>query len=307
MTEQNATSPPLPRVSPSRGKDRELWVGVFVILGMVAVLGALFALTDPATFRSRYIVTTVLADAGGIRRGDSVQMRGVNIGRVQRFRMVPEGVAIRLEIEGQYDIPSDSHVELKSGSLFGAMVAEIIPGESTQRLRGGATLPGSTEAGVLDTAGTLADKAETLMSQAQRLLSDGTVKDVQASAGELRQLLKDLSQLTAEQRNELRDLTGSLRKASAGVERATGPELERSVKRVDSLTQRLDGTAASLDRSSKSLETVLGRLERGEGTLGRLATDDSLYDNLNKAALNINKLTEDIRKQPKRYLKLSLF
>ena len=40
----------------------------------------------------------MVPDAGGVRRGDPVQMRGVNIGRVVGFGMVPEGVEIRLEL-----------------------------------------------------------------------------------------------------------------------------------------------------------------------------------------------------------------
>ncbi len=51
----------------------------------------------------------------------------------------------------------------------------------------------------------------------------------------------------------------------------------------------------------------MGRIDRGEGTLGKLTRDDKLYNNLNEAAVNFSKLTEDIRKQPKRYLKLSFF
>ena len=42
-------------------------------------------------------VLTAVTDAGGLRRGDPVQMRGVNIGRVVGFDMAPNGVEIRLE------------------------------------------------------------------------------------------------------------------------------------------------------------------------------------------------------------------
>ena len=79
MTEKDAL--PLP---PSRGQSREAMVGLFVILGVAAVLITLYTLTDAAMFRGRYFVRTLVPDAGGIRRGDPVQMRGVNIGRVQR-------------------------------------------------------------------------------------------------------------------------------------------------------------------------------------------------------------------------------
>ena len=98
----------LPVLPPSRARDRQLWVGVFVILGMAAILVAFFTLTDAALFRGRYKIQTIVKDAGGIRRGDPVQMRGVNIGRVTAFKIVPEGVAVTLELEGEYLVPTDS-------------------------------------------------------------------------------------------------------------------------------------------------------------------------------------------------------
>ena len=99
---------------PIKGGNQTLWVGVFLILGMICILAALFILTDAAIFRGRYIVTTNVPDAGGIRRGDPVQMLGVNIGRVQRFKIDPKGVSIRLELEGEYDVPADSTVLLRA-------------------------------------------------------------------------------------------------------------------------------------------------------------------------------------------------
>jgi len=80
---------------PVKGGNQTLWVGVFLILGMICILAALFILTDAAIFRGRYIVSTNVPDAGGIRRGDPVQMLGVNIGRVQRFKIAKDNVEIR--------------------------------------------------------------------------------------------------------------------------------------------------------------------------------------------------------------------
>src|SRR3972149_4048993 len=82
------------------------------------------------------------------RRGDPGQMRGVNIGRVLRFQIGKEGsVAVQLEIEGEYGVPADSHVELKSSGILGGMVAEVVPGTSDRRLRTGGTPAGSSEEG----------------------------------------------------------------------------------------------------------------------------------------------------------------
>src|SRR5262245_27599161 len=98
----------------SRGHDRELWVGLFVFVGIVIGVVLLYVLTDPSAFRGRYHITTMVPDAGGIRKRDPVTMRGVVIGRVMDFRIQKEKVAVQLEVEGEYPIPKGSVVEIKA-------------------------------------------------------------------------------------------------------------------------------------------------------------------------------------------------
>lgn len=305
----------LPAAPPARGKDREAIVGLFVIVGIIAILTALFTMTDASVFRGRYVVTTHVPDAGGIRRGDPVQMRGVNVGRIQSFRISSQGVAIALEIEGEYPIPADSRVELRSSGPLSGMVADVAPGTSPTMARGGSVLEGAVGKGFFDEAGKLADESKNVLSRMQTLLSEKTIANVETSGQQLSGLLKDLSEIAAKQKHELAALTASLRRNAEGLEKATtGPELDDAIKRVDNVAKRLETLSESLDRSSKSAETILGRMERGEGTFGKLSKDDSLYRNANEAVVNLNqtvqemrRLTEDIRKQPKRYLKLSFF
>ena len=297
------------------GQNRELWVGVFVIVGLISVLGALLVFTDAATFRGRYIVTTLVPNAGGIRRGDPVQLRGVNIGRVQRFKIGQDNVAIRLEIEGEYGMPADSHVELRSSGLLGGLVADIVPGSSAQEAHDGTVLTGRIENTFSGVAQKLTGKVENAIDRVERLLSDQAISNVHDASGELKALLQQLSIAISDERKELAGISTSLgrsldsmERSAAFLEKTTGaPEIERTLKRLDSLSARIDTASAALERSSGSLETVMQRIEKGEGTLGKLTRDDALYDNLNQAAASFNKLTEDIRKNPKRYVKLSLF
>jgi phospholipid/cholesterol/gamma-HCH transport system substrate-binding protein len=305
MADQTETSTPMPA---SRGKYREVWVGLFVILGTLITLITLMTLTNPSMFRGRYVVTTNVQDAGGIRKGDPVVLRGVNIGRIQGFYITSSGVAITLEIEGEYSIPVGSHVELRQNSVLGSVYADVVPGTSTQMMKNGESLPGSRPAGLYDAMGELKDDAQGVLTQARSALSPETVGNIQSSAKEMNQLLAELRSLTSEQRKELRDLTASLKKTAQDIDGLAGrPEFDRSIKRLDTLSARLEDSTASLKRSGDSLETVLARIERGEGTLGKLSKDEALYNNLNEAVGNINKLVDDVRKQPKKYLKLSLF
>jgi phospholipid/cholesterol/gamma-HCH transport system substrate-binding protein len=296
-------------VQPTRSPRREVQVGVFVLAGILAVVAALFILTDPGTFRGRYYVSTVVKDAGGIRQRDPVQQNGVNIGRVDDLRLTPQGVAMRLEIEGRYKFPVDSRVQLAANGLLGEMVAEIHPGSSARLAQSGDVLAsGDATGGLSGQAQQLGDKADTLLTSANAMLNRQTVGAVQASAQELQTLLNSLSVMAAEQRSQLNALSGSLNRSARGVEgAATRPELARAIARTDSISLQLDQATRQLNQSTASMAVVLGRLERGEGTMGKLMTDDSLYVNLNSTLTNLNQLTNDIRANPKKYLSVSVF
>jgi phospholipid/cholesterol/gamma-HCH transport system substrate-binding protein len=303
-------------VQPTRSPRREVQVGIFVLAGILAVLAALFILTDPGTFRGRYYVTTIVRDAGGIRSRDPVQLSGVNIGRVADLKLTPQGVRMRLEVEGKYHFPDDSKVRLTATGLLGDMVADVLPGTSrTPADQGDVLASVEQDQGLTGTASDLAGtarqvggRADTLLMRANVLLNPQAINSMHTSAGELQAMLGSLQALAADQRAQLSALSASLRRSAAGIEgAATRPELARAIARTDSLTARLDAATGQLHQASTSLAVVMGRMERGEGTLGKLSKDDSLYNNLNSAVSNLSQLTNDIRANPKKYLSVSVF
>jgi phospholipid/cholesterol/gamma-HCH transport system substrate-binding protein len=295
-------------MAPMRTPRREVHVGIFVIVGVLAVLAALFVLTDPGTFRGRYHVTTVVQDAGGIRKGDPVRLKGVNVGRIRDFQIEEDGVRMFLELQGQYPIPADSRISVVSGGLLQSMVAEVIPGRSDQPLRDGAELVSVDTESMTATAERLGGSADTLLMRANLLLSQQTIGAVGASAQQMQELLTELTAFTAEQRVQMAALTTSLRRSAVGLEAsATRPELARAIARTDSMTMRLDAASGSLQQASASLAALTSRVEGGEGTLGRLTTDDELYRNLNAAVTSLNELTADIKANPRRYINVSVF
>jgi phospholipid/cholesterol/gamma-HCH transport system substrate-binding protein len=295
-------------MAPMRTPRREVHVGIFVIVGVLAVLTALFVLTDPGTFRGRYHVTTVVQDAGGIRKGDPVRLKGVNVGRIRDFQIEEEGVRMFLELQRQYPIPADSRISVVSGGLLQSMVAEVIPGQSDQPLRDGAELVSVDTETMTATAERLGGSADTLLMRANLLLSQQTIGAVGASAQQMQELLTQLTAFTAEQRVQMAALTTSLRRSAVGLEAsATRPELARAIARTDSMTLRLDAASGSLQQASASLAALTARVEGGEGTLGRLTTDDELYRNLNAAVTSLNELTADIKANPRRYINVSVF
>ena len=303
----------LERDAPRWRGGREVRVGLFVLIGAAASLWILFLTTDPATFRGRYMVTTTVPEAMGLRKGDPVQMRGVNIGRVHDFGLSrdTEDVVVVLEIEGEWRIPEGSQTQIVTPGLMAPKTVMVIPGTGAGDLRAGANLPGTALKGLMDDTEALGAKGERLLDQMTALLSDSTIARIGGSARGLEEVLEELSGLIGSQREELEGLIGALNRTAEGFADVTGPELRddigSTVSQADSLMSRLALTSARVDRAAASLETVLGRMERGEGTLGQLSTNDSLYTGLTETVESVRLLLDDLRENPGRYINLSIF
>ena len=140
-----ASGEQLEDVVPQQAGKRQVRIGVFVIVGLIATVYLLYLLTDPATFRNRYKVTTTVDNVMGLRKGDPVQMRGVNIGQVNDFEMgrTGEDVVIILEVEGQWLIPEGSSARLVSPGIMAPRTVEVLPGPGPGTIGSGGALPGT--------------------------------------------------------------------------------------------------------------------------------------------------------------------
>ncbi|MEQ1855962.1 MAG: MlaD family protein [Longimicrobiales bacterium] len=290
---------------------REARVGLFVLLGLVSFIVVIFWMTDPATLRGRYMVVTTVDNAGGVRAGDPVQMQGINIGRVNGFEMIPNGpIYITLEIEGEWQIPQGSRTEMGESGLFGGRTLMVIRSASADYVSEWDTLPGEgAAAGLLGSVGELSAQAGSVLSSIDSLLNAETVGSVQQTIRDLDDLILGLSRVTEDQRATLSRLTESLARSAEGIETAAaaGPDVASAIARADSAMAMLASASENIDAVSSSLRTVLGRIEAGEGTLGRLSTDDALYTNLSAAAASLDSLLQDLQANPNRYINISIF
>ena len=307
--DQRLSDDEIMRAVPPTPRAREFRVGIFVVLGIAGFFTILFMMTSPGTFRGRYMVATHVDDAQGIRKGDPVRMRGINIGRVYGFELQPEGgVVITLEVEGDWPIPAGSRTELQSMGFLGGMVVSVVPGDGGGSVGPREVIPGRTIGGVLDSAGDLATDASDVFGRIQALLSDSSVAGTGAAVTHLRDVLSDLSELTEGQAAQIQSLTESLKRSAENVEGITGAdEWMRTLASAEVTLATLDRTSSAMEETIASLNTIVARMESGEGTLGRLSTDDSLYESLDAAAVSLRELLDDVKANPGRYLKIEVF
>jgi phospholipid/cholesterol/gamma-HCH transport system substrate-binding protein len=124
---------------------------------------------------------------------------------------------------------------------------------------------------------------------------DAVVARVQAGEGTLGVLTKDESIA-----REMKSVSSTLDELAKKLQRGEGSA--GKLLKDDEFYRKLNNAADRFD-------AFMQRLEHGEGTAGRMARDPELYNNLNSAAKEMRALVEDVRKDPRKYLrvKVSLF
>ena len=300
---------------PEQAGKRQVRIGMFVLGGLIATLYLLFLLTDPATFRGRYQVTTTVDNAMGLRRGDPVQMRGVTIGQVHDFELGAQGedVVIILEVEGEWLIPEGSTTQLVTPGLMAPRTVEVLPGPGPGTIGRGGTMPGIAVRGLLDDTETLGEKGQIALDRIAELLSPKNLDALGGSADGLNTLLGELSDLVESERVNLTELIQSFNRAADGLAEITGDgaelgeDLASAMAQADSLMGRLNATSESIGGAVASLQTILTRMENGEGTLGQLSVNDTLFTGLAAAVESARLLLDDLRENPGRYINFSIF
>jgi phospholipid/cholesterol/gamma-HCH transport system substrate-binding protein len=273
-----------------------------VIAAGVFIWGYFFLVGDPIGVSGDEVVVR-MEDGAGLSRGNPVQLNGVQVGTVRSVRLDPPGVVVEIKIDDDIRLPADTRA-LAQADMFGTKSITLLPGDALVALEGGDTITGVVRQPLPELATELGTHADELMASADSLLSPQAVGDLKATAAVLpataRQLRDAFTELTAAA-TAIRRMAEEMEGARAGqATTETLTELRTSARAATV-------TLTTMDRSLQSLESVLGKVDRGEGTLGRLVNDTTLYSELEATLREVRSLTADVRANPKRFLSVEIF
>ncbi|NIR42819.1 MAG: MCE family protein [Gemmatimonadetes bacterium] len=292
-----------------RRRKYELWIGLLVLVASALLIWGYFWLTGQPLGERGYTVVVEMPNAGGLEKGDIVSMSGVDVGVVRSVQLAgPNHVVARLWLQRDVELPRDSRAVLQSAGVFGDVLVSLRPGSASELAADGDTLAFATAPSLLDVAGDLGDQAEQALRQVNALLADSTVEDVHGAVAALPGTIRGLERLAREGGSEFEELSRSLRETAETLRGAVGnANVEKLIADLEDTAAKLSETADSFLDSAESLASIAAKIDSGEGTLGLLVNDPGLYEDLRAATRNVSSLTEDIRLNPGRYIKISVF
>lgn len=300
---------------------REVKIGIFAVAMIGVAWGGIRFLKGFDILGGNTEYYAAYDQINGVQSASPIMMKGVKIGTVTGIAFDPakgDKVVLRLTIKRQYRIPEDSEAKIVSNGLMGAKAIEVAYGASPVYLHGGDTLRSGRDRDLMDVAGSELDFLKQRLSQVtsdltrtldnvNRLLEANT-DNITGTLGHLNDLSGDLASLLSAEQQHLRTAIGGLAEFSGMLGENAG-RVDSIVGNLNSFTAQLaeEQLARKLGQAADDLTSLLARIERGDGTVGRLMTDPQLYESLNEATGNLAVLLEDLKKYPARYVHFSLF
>lgn len=279
-------------------------LGALTILAVGLFVFGLYYLLGSPLLKGGMDVVVMMESGGGLKRGDRVTLQGVNVGAVRSVQLNgPQGVSAVLRLNDDLPLPADTRASVR-GDVFGAHTVELLPGTAMVKLEPGDTLRGMNEPALTETAAELSTTAQSVLIRADSLLSPSAVADIHATAA----ILPSSAEQLRAAFTELRLAAAALKRTTESLDQAnTGPALAAAIGRIDETARAMTAVASQMERSLAPLHSVFTKLDQGQGTLGRLVNDTSLYAELNGAARELRALTADIKANPKRYVTIEVF
>lgn len=326
-------------------KKREALVGAVVILGVAAgIAGSIWLKGGRGS--GGQVVRAVSPDAGRTMAGATVAFRGVDVGRVQRVGIAPGGDAVLIEMIVSRDLalPAGAAVLLAPESMFGDWQAEIVdpddfPGRVFLERPDLDALPGAALPDVsrlTSTADEIARNLAVISDRFRIAFTEETAESLRRAIDNISAVSDGLAEVVGQQASRFDDLASGVDQSAQDLG-AAARAARLSFERIDAIVQNAGVDAAVTDAAAAAVnvraftedagavlddlqaavqraDSVFARLDRltaaveaGEGSLGRLASDPALADGAEEALAEIKALLADIRENPGRYLRFSVF
>lgn len=294
-----------------RDRGAEVQVGALVILTAVIFVAGLFWISGSPFRGPTMRVSGLAVDAGQITPDSKVFLRGVEVGNVDAVRLEAQQVLLTMTLYAGVELSADTRGVIKPAGFLGAQLVELMPGVSGPALAEGDTITLGRSSDLMSLASNLGDETGVLLGRLESVLSERMVENMNASSEAFTSTMRELESLMATEREAIHGMLANMETASGQLAALAGSdELDRSLANLDTLSSRLAAASESFDETSTSLATITSRLEQGEGSLGKMMTDEDLYDgltetlaNLRAASEEIALLMQDVRERPDRYLK----
>ena len=269
-------------------------------------------LTNYKTFYVQY------DNVEGLVNSAPVTINGLTVGKVSEIKFLDTTgkIQVSLQIKSDFPFSKTSIASIYEPGLIGGKQIMITPNFKDNTIaETGLTLKGDIKPGlttlVAQRLTPLQEKVEKMVVSADGLLKNvnsildaktkqsikSSIVSLDSTLIQFKKASKNVNEMLAENKGKFNSTMTNVDKASANFSKIS-----------DSLTKvNIGQTVKNLEKTLASVDKIMADVQSGRGTLGKLAKDETMYNNFAKTSKELELLLQDLRLNPTRYVNVSLF
>lgn len=308
--------------------SKELKIGLIATFLIALLIWGINFLKGKNILKDTQHFYALYQEIGGLEEASPVYLNGYEVGLVESIRLTGHNMnqlLVRFTLRKNLKIPRNSKCIIFNADLMGTKAIKLKFTDQHKYYEPGDTIPSDLEASVTEQIYTeiqpIKSRAENVLSaldsvmmvfdQATRKNIRQSVNDLNATSDNLRSSSESLHQMLAENNQKIREIIDNTASVTNNLKN-NNEEISNTMQNLSSISDslkkaNLTQTIQHLESTLSSTDSLMAGIRSGKGSLGKMATDDSLYIHLNQTTHNLNALLKDMKQNPGRYINISVF
>jgi phospholipid/cholesterol/gamma-HCH transport system substrate-binding protein len=304
----------------------ETKVGVLAAVAITVLIVGYSFLKGNDVFSRENEFYAIYPRVDGLTVSKPVLVNGYQIGRVSDLTLQADGrILVQFKVNPEYGIPKNTIAKLESTDLLGGKAIVFELGNGSDMAADGDTLNANVKKDLMDQVEPVQKKAEQIISRMDSVLTsvnstlspefqrnfDRSFASIARTLETLEKTTQTVDGLVTNQSSKISVIITNLESISTNLKNNSST-ITKIVNNFDKISDdvakaNFAQTITEANKAVADLQVVINKVNSGNGTLGQLINDERMYNNLNNAAANLDKLIVDLKANPKRYVSFSVF
>lgn len=308
-------------------------IGITVSLAIFIFFWGINFLKRKDLFKRETTYIGIYPNVNGLGVSAAIQLNGFQIGQVSNVYFNDDkahSLVVEMMIDSKFKIPKNSTAQIFSLDLMGTKGIQILINDSTQNyLADGDTLRTAVEGDLKSQVSAqilplkikgeeLISSVDSVMTSVKLIFNSQTRDNLAKSFASIRITLSNLESTTftldtlmTTEKNTLKVILGNAASITQNLKN-NNDKIQNIIVNFSAISDTLAkadfaGVIQNADKALGDFSKIIAKVNAGEGSLGQLVNNDTLYTNLENASYNLSRLLRDLKENPKRYVRFSAF
>ncbi|MDX9821625.1 MAG: MlaD family protein [Syntrophales bacterium] len=275
----------------------EAKVGLFVLVGLIILGYMSFRVGQGGIgLKEGYVVEAVFDNVAGLNKDASVQIAGVEVGRVESIKLKDGKAVIQMRITPEVKLEKDVRAAVKTHGVLGDKYVEIMPGHKSQGyMESGDSIQQVERAADIDRLlqqfSVIADDIRGVTGSLNRVLGgQAGVDALNDILDNTRQLTRNLNAVVVNNEATLKAMLENTRQLTSNLNRV----VVQNDEKVGQVFDGLKSAASQMEKTFASLNEITEGVRRGEGSVGQLLKDPTTTQRLNQTLASLQQISDKI-------------